>query len=47
MAERAREEEAVPEVEAGPAAHGCAGEDEVPGDAIEGEGPAYCNEPRP
>ncbi len=40
--ERDEELEAVPEVEAGPAAHG-AGEDE----AIEGEGPAYCNEPRP
>ncbi len=40
MAEPKRERddhEAVPEVEAGPAAHG---EDE-------GEGPAYCNEPRP
>ncbi len=33
------------EVEAGPAAHAAeAVEDEVP---VEGEGPAYCNEPRP
>ncbi len=45
MAEWARDEEAVLEVEAGPAAH--SGEDdEVPVEAIKGEGPAYCNEPR-
>ncbi len=44
MAEPNEEAQAeVSEVEAGPAAHG----DEVPVEAIEGEGPAYCNEPRP
>ncbi len=41
--EREPERERDEEVEAGPAAHGGAGEDE----AIEGEGPAYRNEPRP